>query len=133
LHPNKFRNLLPSFAMEMDKSVEEVDAVMSFFYKTLRSSLSSLENPTVHVQNLGNFYIKEKALDATIEQYSRLLEKLDNTSFKEYGIKKTLVTEIETMRKVKEKLNEERGRRREIINKRFNNESTKEHNTDMEE
>jgi len=119
--------------MEMDKSVEEVDAVMSFFYKTLRSRLSSLENPTVHVQNLGNFYIKEKALDATIEQYSRLLEKLDNTSFKEYGIKKTLVTEIETMRKVKEKLNEERGRRREIINKRFNNESTKEHNTDMEE
>ena len=133
MHPNKFRNLLPSFAMEMDKSVEEVDAVMSFFYKTLRSRLSSLENPTVHVQNLGNFYIKEKALDATIEQYSRLLEKLDNTSFKEYGIKKTLVTEIETMRKVKEKLNEERGRRREIINKRFNNESTKEHNTDMEE
>jgi hypothetical protein len=118
--------------MEMDRSVEEVDAVMSFFYKTLRSRLSSLENPTVHVQNLGNFYIKEKALDATIEQYGRLLEKLDNTSFKEYGIKKTLVTEIETMRKVKEKLDEERGRRREIINKRFNNESTKEHNTDME-
>ena len=133
MHPNKLRNLLPSFAMEMNKSVEEVDAVMSFFYKTLRSRLSSLENPTVHVQNLGNFYIKENTLDNTIKQYERVLEKLDDSSFKEYGMKKMMSNDVDLMRKVKEKLNEERGRRREIIDKRFNNESKEKRNTNLEE
>lgn len=133
MHPNKFRNLLPSFAMEMNRSVEEVDAVMSFFYKTLRSRLSSLENPTVHVQNLGNFYIKENTLDNTIKQYERVLEKLDDSSFKEYGMKRMMSNDVDLMRKVKEKLNEERGRRREIIDKRFNNESKEKRNTNLEE
>ena len=119
--------------MEMNKSVEEVDAVMSFFYKTLRSRLSSLENPTVVVQNLGNFYIKENTLDNTIKQYERVLEKLDDSSFKEYGMKKMMSNDVDLMRKVKEKLNEERGRRREIIDKRFNNESKEKRNTNLEE
>ena len=133
MHPNKLRNLLPSFAMEMNRPVEEVEAVTNFFYKTLRTKLSALESATVHVHNLGNFYIKENALDSTIEKYNCVLEKLHNYSIHEYGVKRNIHQQVEQMRKMKELLNEERLRRRSIINKRFNNESEGQRDSDMEE
>ena len=119
--------------MEMNRSVTEVEAVTAYYYKTLRSKLSGLTHATVHVQNLGNFYIKENALDANIQRHEALLSKLGNDNIEEYGMKKEVRADLEKMKAIKEKLNQERGRRREIINKRFNNESKEEHNPDMEE
>ena len=132
MHPNKLRNLLPSFAMEMERPVDEVEVVTSFFYKTLRSKLSSLEHTVVHVQNLGNFYIKEKALDGNIQRYERVLEKLGVGSLEEYGMKKKMRLELNKMIDIKSKISEEKLRRRSVINKRFNNESEEKRNSDME-
>jgi len=132
LHPNKLRNLLPSFAMEMNRSVDEVEAVTSFFYKTLRSKLSSLEHTVVHVQNLGNFYIKEKALDNNIQRYEKVLERLGVGSLEEYGMKKKMRLELNQMVEIKSKLSDEKQRRRFIINKRFNNESEEKRNNNLE-
>lgn len=133
MHPNKLRNLLPSFAMEMNRSVDEVEAVTSFFYKTLRSKLSSLEHTVVHVQNLGNFYIKEKALDNNIQRYEKVLERLGVGSLEEYGMKKKMRLELNQMVEIKSKLSDEKQRRRFIINKRFNNESEEKRNNNLEE
>lgn len=132
MHPNKLRNLLPSFAMEMERPVDEVEAVTSFFYKTLRAKLSELNNTMVHAHNLGNFYIKENALDNSMQANQCLLEKLKDTDITEYGIKKNLITQYEAMSNIKEKLTEEKQRRRSVINKRFNNESEEKRNSDME-
>lgn len=123
MHPSKVRDLLPSFAMEMDCSVEEVSAVTSYFYKTLRSKLSGLVEPTVHVHNLGNFYIKENALDVSIDASIKYLSKLSTADIAEYGMKRDIKNSFEKMSLIKNKLDLERMRRRSIINKRFNNES----------
>lgn len=117
------RDLLPSFAMEMECSVEEVSAVTSYFYKTLRSKLSGLIEPTVHVHNLGNFYIKENALDASIDASIKYLSKLSTTDIAEYGMRRDIKNNYEKMSLIKNKLDVERMRRRSVINKRFNNES----------
>lgn len=119
--------------MEMNRSVDEVEAVTSFFYKTLRSKLSSLEHTAVHVQNLGNFYIKEKALDKSIQRYEKVLEKLGVGSLEEYGMKKKMRQELNQMVEIKSKLSDEKQRRRSIINKRFNNESEEKCNNNLEE
>lgn len=118
--------------MEMDRSVDEVEAVTNFFYKTLRSKLSSLEHTVVHAQNLGNFYIKENALDNNIQRYEKVLEKLGVGSLEEYGMKKKMRQELNKMVEIKSKLSEEKQRRRSIIDKRYNNESEEKRNTDME-
>lgn len=132
MHPSKLRNLLPSFAMEMERSVDEVEAVTNFFYKTLRTKLSELSNTMVHVHNLGNFYIKENALDSSMEAHKCLLEKLKDTDITEYGMKKNLIHQYEKMSAIKSKLTDEKLRRRSIIDKRFNNELKEERNSNME-
>ena len=123
MHPLKVRDLLPSFAMEMECPVDEVAAVTSYYYKTLRAKLSGLTDPTVHVHNLGNFYIKENTLDKSMEISLKYLSKLSTTDFEEYSMKKGIKNNYEKMCFIKEKLNQERLRRRSVINKRFNNES----------
>ncbi len=109
--------------MEMECSVEEVSAVTSYYYKTLRSKLSSLTEPTVHVHNLGNFYIKENTLDKSMDTSLKYLSKLSTTDFSEYGMRRDIKNNYDKMCAIKEKLDTERLRRRSVINKRFNNES----------
>lgn len=130
MHPSKVRNLLPSFAMETNHSVEEVEAVTKFYYKTLRSKLSSLEQPVVHVHNLGNFYIKEKALTTFITWCDNYLEKLSSSDITEYGMRKAIRIDNEAMKKIRTLIENERQRRRELLNERYGNQ--KERNTDLE-
>ena len=87
----------------------------------------------MHVQNLGNFYIKEKALDKSIQRYEKVLEKLGVGSLEEYGMKKKMRQELNQMVEIKSKLSDEKQRRRSIINKRFNNESEEKCNNNLEE
>lgn len=116
----------------MERPVDEVEAVTNFFYKTLRAKLSELNDTMVHVHNLGNFYIKENALDNSMQANQNLLEKLKDTDITEYGMKKKVLHQYETMSSIKQKLTDEKARRRSVINKRFNNESEEKRNSDME-
>lgn len=108
--------------MEMNRPVDEVSAVVSFYYKTLRSTLSSLSSPSVQIENLGTFYIKERALDNELNKTQLLIDKLSSLTITEHALKQNLRQRHELMSGVKELLNVERERRVEIIQKRFGNE-----------
>lgn len=118
------KDLVPSFAMEMGRPVEEVAAVMSYYYKTIRSTASQLNCVNIHLENLGNFYIKERALDATIEKYERFIVMLSDNKINEYASKLSASDKLALMQKTKAILDNERARRKLVIDKRFNNEST---------
>ena len=132
MKPLKVRDLLPSFAMEMSRPVDEVQAVVSFYYKTLRASLSSLEAPCIQVENLGNFYIKTDALKNTIEQYTIYHDRLSDNLLSQYERKLKAKNLIDRMKNMTVMLDAEKERRRAVINKRFNNEPEKKHHPDLE-
>ena len=125
MHPLKtMKDLVPSFAMEMGRPVEEVTSVMSYYYKTIRATASQLDCVNIHIENLGNFYIKERALDNTIEKYERFIIMLSDNKIHEYASKLSAADKLALMQKTKAILDNERDRRKLLINKRFNNEST---------
>lgn len=123
MNPHKVKDLLPSFAMEIDKPVHEVQAVMLFYYKTIRQQLTKLEDVNVHLENLGTFYIKERALDSYIEKCENIIEILSNNTIKEYASKEDYKIKLQKMKNMKDLLLDEKQRRKDVINKRFNNES----------
>ena len=132
MKPLKVRDLLPSFAMEMGRPVDEVQAVISYYYKTLRQKLSALENINMKVENLGTFYIKERALTKGILSSEKYMEKLSDLDIREYETKLSVMKRLDAMRNSVSMLAKEKIRRRTVINKRFNNDSKKEHNQDLE-
>lgn len=125
MHPNKVRDLLPSFAMEINCPVEEVQAVVGYYYKTIRQKLTQLSSVNIHLENLGTFYIKERALDNYINKCNYIVEQLTNNTIKEYSSKVSYQDRVAALNEVKEKLLEEKERRKEVNIKRFGNESTK--------
>lgn len=125
MHPNKVRDLLPSFAMEINCPVEEVQAVVGYYYKTIRQKLTQLSSVNIHLENLGTFYIKERALDNYINKCNYIVEQLTNNTIKEYSSKVSYQNRVVILNSVKEKLLEEKERRKEVNIKRFGNESTK--------
>ena len=111
--------------MEMGRPVEEVEAVIGFFYKSLRQELSSLSSTVILVENLGNFYVKEKCLDTTMNTIEKLIDGTSNKTIREYTTKQELKESLDKMINLKSLLQQERDRRVEVINKRYNNESNK--------
>ena len=128
MRPLKVRDLIPSFAMEIGNPVDEVQAVMSYYYKTIRQHLTQIEDVNVHLENLGTFYIKERALDSYIEKCEYIINDLSNNNIKEYASKVDYKERLVKVQNMKNILLEEKQRRKEVINKRFNNEP----NTDLE-
>ena len=125
MKPLKVRDLLPSFAMEMGRPVEEVQTVIAFYYKTLRQKLSGLESVNIQVENLGTFYIKERALNKYIISSEKYKETLSDINIREYETKLNVQKRIDAMKNIVELLAKEKLRRKDVINKRFNNESEK--------
>jgi nucleoid DNA-binding protein len=111
--------------MEMGRPVEEVEAVIGFFYKALRQELSSLSSTVILVENLGNFYVKEKCLDTTINTIEKLIDGTSNKTIREYTTKQELKESVDKMINLKTLLQAERERRVGVIKKRYNNESDK--------
>jgi hypothetical protein len=132
LNPLKVRDLLPSFAMEIGRSVDEVQSVISFYYKTVRQNLVQINENNIHLENLGTFYIKEKALDSYMDKCNIIIEGLSNNNIKEYASKVDYSEKLAKAKHIKKVILEEKNRRKEIINKRFNNESENKHNKNLE-
>jgi predicted metal-dependent hydrolase len=125
LRPTKVKELLPGFAMSMNRPVEEVSAVVSFYYKTVRSKLTSLASPSVQLDNLGTFYIKQRALDHDLERTQKLIDHLGSLTITEHAMKKDLRHRMELMSTLRQMLDIEKERRVQIIQKRFGNEPGK--------
>ena len=123
MKPLKVKDLIPSFAMEIDRAVHEVHAVMSFYYKTVRQKLTSLESVNVQVENLGTFYVKERALNKQIDINEKYMNKLSDSDIKQYERKLDVKKKTELMKNMTSLILEEKQRRKEVINKRFNNET----------
>lgn len=120
MKPSKVKDLIPSFAMEIERPVDEVSSVIAFYYKKVRSSLSGLKATAIQIENLGSFYIKERMLDNYIKKSEEMLSASSNKTISEYAAKVFNKERLDLLKSVKEQLNAERERRRMVINKRFN-------------
>lgn len=118
--------------MEIGRPVEQVKSVMSFYYKTVRQKLSNLESVNVHLENLGKFYLKEKAIDSYVDKCEYIISQLSNNTFREYSSKVDYQEKLAMIKKAKQLILDEKLRRKEVINKRYNNESGSEHFQNLE-
>ena len=119
--------------MDIGRPVDEVQAVMTFYYKNVRQQLSALDTVNLQLENIGTFYVKEKALIKTITSYDKYFNTLSDLKIKEYESKITVKKKIDVMVNMKSLIDDEKLRRKAVINKRFNNELKEKYNPDLEE
>ena len=135
MHPKKAKEFIDAVAKEVSLSKEVVDSIISFYYRQLRSGLSSLSHYRVHLTNLGDFTIKHWKVDDKIDK----LQKFEENN-KARGLQK-ITARFKTAEMLYEltslkKLVEEENQRKDFIKlhkTKSNVKSRKKHNKDMEE
>lgn len=131
MRPRKAKEFIPEVAKQTDLSEDAVSSIISYYWREVRKSLSSLKHPRIHVTNLGDFVTKHWKLDDKID----MLEKFEDNN-KQKGLQKITARykTAETLFDLKnlKKLMAEEAQRAEFI-KLHKNESKREHNKDLED
>ena len=77
MKPTKAKELITSTAMELNIPVNIVEDVVTTYWKDIRSSLSELKSPIVHVYAFGNFTIKHWLLEKEKQSLIKIKEHLE--------------------------------------------------------
>jgi len=79
LNPIKSKDLIASVANETNLSTDVVNEIIKTYWKEVRTSLSELKYPYVHIANFGTFKIKYWLIDKEIEKFTNILAKMKSS------------------------------------------------------
>jgi len=79
LNPIKSKDLIASVANETNLSTDVVNEIIKTYWKEVRTSLSELKYPYVHIANFGTFKIKYWLINKEIEKFTNILAKMKSS------------------------------------------------------
>lgn len=134
MRPKKAKELIPQVAKENELSQEAVEAIISYYWREVRKSLSSLKHSRIHLTNLGDFVIKHWKLDDKIEMLEKFEENNKQKGLQQMTARYKTAETLYDLRNLR-KIMEEENQRAEFIkmHKRTAYESKRERNQNMEE
>jgi nucleoid DNA-binding protein len=121
--PKKSKLLYKDVSEEMNVSENLVDALIDFYYKELKNTLTNLQHPTINVEGLGQFVIRKNLVTKSIPKYNKMLENHDTSTFKAYYNKKAIEERVQLLEKMNEMMNQD-SLRKEIFNQNKNEKYT---------
>lgn len=103
--PKKPRVIIKQVSEELDISETLVDDIVSFYYKELRSNLSSLEHIKINVPGLGAFVSRKVLIAKLINKFERVKNARETDTFTKYHNIKVAEKKLEKLRSIQEKVN----------------------------
>jgi len=125
MKPKKASSLYNEVSEEYNVSETLVGDIVEFYYKELRTELSSLKYPRINIEGLGQFVIKDKLVDIYTTKLNRMIDTHDTSTFKAYHNKKAMEEKLELLNAVNVKIEEEKKRKEEFFKTKNNESSSK--------
>ena len=116
--PKKAKEFKKSVAEELNLSQELVDDVINFYWEKVRKSISSIDENSIEILNLGTFKLKTWKIDETVANYKNIIDKLDG-HFAKYAARKEYESKIELLEKAKKADDKEKERLNKIKTERY--------------
>jgi 4-alpha-glucanotransferase len=124
MNPKKSSILYKEVAEELNVLESLVGDMVEFYYKDLRSQLSSLKHPRINVEGLGQFVIKQKLAEVYISKLTKMLPTHDVSTFRAYHNKKAMQEKLQLLNDVSVKIEQEKKRKAEFTKNKNNESST---------
>lgn len=102
--PKKPKEVIKHIAEEFDLPQSTVDDIVSFYYKELRKTLSSLEHLKVNVKGLGDFIVLQKSVNRLSNKYNTLSTQYNTDTFKNYHNLKLVESKLERLNCISKKI-----------------------------
>lgn len=127
MNPKRRKELVKEYALESGEDEELVDKVIRAYYGRVQKSLSRCEHTAVDVPKLGVFYAVGHRIDKKIERLSSMFENIDPTkSLRSYSTANEIRNQLITLNNLKEKVDLEQERKKEIRRQRYEKDRTSE-------
>jgi hypothetical protein len=109
-----------------DLNIQEslVEDVVQFYYKELRSKMSSLSHTRINVEGLGHVIVKSKIVKKAITRYEKGLVNHDTSTYNAYHNKRTMEEKLVLLKNIAQKLDTDLAERKQF-NQLKNESSTK--------
>lgn len=104
--PKKPEVIIKEIAEQYDIPISTVDDIISFYYKSIRKKLSSLEDLRINLPGLGHFVIKKVSVDNMTKKYANMINKYNSETFSNYHNKKLAEAKLEKLTKARKKIDE---------------------------
>jgi len=118
--PKASKHYIIPTAADLDLDAQLVEEVISFYYSTLRKSLSELTCYNIQVENIGTFKAKPKELPKLIAKYNKHLSVLNTETFRGMRTKKDVEGRLAKVVALQDQINETRERKKEFIENKKN-------------
>jgi len=119
LKPKKIVDTYSVISSQFNISEEQVDEIVSYYWRQLRKMIENLEEPYITIDGFGTFAIKHRALACQIVKSNEVLKALNPKDYKRYGYYKSLKEEIEKLNAVDKKVGKECERKRLKLIERY--------------
>lgn len=134
MRPIKAKTFIPEVAIETGVPEEVVGALVNFYWREVRKSMSGLKHSRIHVTNLGDFVTKHWKIDEKIAKLERFEENNRLKGLQQMTARFKTVETLYDLRSLKTIVDEERQRAEFIkLHKKTQHAAKKEPDTDMEE
>ena len=97
MKPKSHRDFKKGIADEVGVHQSVVDDFLTFYYAKLRSKLSNLEFPRIHVDGLGTFYLRKTKLDKSVKRGKSILGNLAKRTYSGFAKSEDIQKDIEQM------------------------------------
>jgi len=128
--PQKAKTYVKKIAEKKNLDSVLVDDIISFYYKKVRNSLTTLEYSRVKLDNLGTFSLKEPSLDKEEHKLTKMLGYIDvnEMTFMKHTKIDQISKKLDYIKKVKEIINLEKERLDEVAKTRTSYDKNKKDN-----
>tara|TARA_Y100000592_G_scaffold73042_1_gene113671 strand:- start:1880 stop:2242 length:363 start_codon:yes stop_codon:yes gene_type:complete len=114
--PKKYNEFKDGIAEEFNIHQNVVDDFIAFYYRKVRTSLSSLDYPRIFVEGLGTFTIRKRRTEQKINKYKDILGNIQKQTYKGFAksveVKQSLYN-MENVVKIYDEILEERRKFKE--------------------
>lgn len=117
--PKNSKHFIKPTADSLEKDVELVEDLLTFYFQELRKSLVNFKHYNIKVEGLGTFKVKKKELSKLYMKHTNHLNVLkEPRTFREMSIKKDTEEKLEKVTSLQDLLNEERKRKAIFMKKK---------------
>ncbi len=117
--PKNSKHYVIPTSLNLELNPELVEDVISFYFESLRKTLSNLECHNIQVEGLGVFKAKTKELPKLISKYEKHLDVLKPETFNQMAIKKEVEEKLKAVKKLNDLINSDKERKKEFLKKKY--------------
>tara|TARA_R110002012_G_scaffold259902_1_gene441530 strand:- start:8694 stop:9059 length:366 start_codon:yes stop_codon:yes gene_type:complete len=118
MNPKKYKIFKKGIADEVGVHPSVVDDFITFYYGKVRSKLSNLEYPRIHVDGLGTFVLRKSKLEKAIKKNKSLLGNIAKRTYNGFAKSEDINRNIDQMELARKEIEKNIKAKKDFKNKK---------------